>query len=222
MKTSVRKSAKTICGPATPQKTAKNWHSPQIFGKMSADCIKKWRISASLQVRKSAPPLGGPHWLRTPWAEANRAKRKKESDMIDERTCSFCESTNMAIGHCWTIRGDPIHPWHCRTCGKVETRYASKKAAEKWAQEHGALEYVKTATMEKIEAGKIDVSEFDHMKPCEVCGRRGTSENHHWAPWYLFDAEAEKWPQSLLCRDCHQRWHRIVTPNMGNHGKAPQ
>lgn len=133
---------------------------------------------------------------------------------MSSRACSFCESTDMAIGHCWTVRGDPIHPWYCQRCGQVETRYASKKDAARWANEHGALNYVKTVTMKKIEAGEIDVSDLSHMKPCEVCGERGSSEEHHWAPWYLFGDETDKWPRSVLCRGCHQRWHQTVTPQM--------
>jgi hypothetical protein len=48
---------------------------------------------------------------------------------------------------------------------------------------------------------------------CERCGSRGVEE-HHWAPHHLFD-DSWDWPTSFLCRDCHMRWHRIITPNMG-------
>jgi hypothetical protein len=36
-------------------------------------------------------------------------------------------------------------------------------------------------------------------------------ENHHWAPQSLFP-DAHRWPQSWLCRKCHNRWHQLVTP----------
>ena len=49
---------------------------------------------------------------------------------------------------------------------------------------------------------------------CEVCGAVGT-ETHHWAPRYLFDDDADKWPTAQLCPRCHAHWHRMVTPNMG-------
>ena len=48
---------------------------------------------------------------------------------------------------------------------------------------------------------------------CEVCNNDG-AQLHHWAPWALFGAEADKWPQSYLCPQCHTRWHQIVTPDI--------
>jgi 5-methylcytosine-specific restriction endonuclease McrA len=48
---------------------------------------------------------------------------------------------------------------------------------------------------------------------CEVCGATGT-ELHHWAPIHIFGAEAWLWPTAYLCQKCHNRWHRLVTPNM--------
>ena len=50
---------------------------------------------------------------------------------------------------------------------------------------------------------------------CEVCGHLGV-QVHHWAPRHLFDGEADVWPTSKLCVECHQRWHRLVTPNMAS------
>lgn len=49
--------------------------------------------------------------------------------------------------------------------------------------------------------------------PCERCGSLEGTEYHHWAPSALFD-DADNWPTSYLCRDCHNRWHHIVTPGM--------
>lgn len=51
--------------------------------------------------------------------------------------------------------------------------------------------------------------------PCERCGERGGTEEHHWAPEHLFD-DFDEWPTSFLCRPCHTYWHRIVTPNMSH------
>jgi hypothetical protein len=48
---------------------------------------------------------------------------------------------------------------------------------------------------------------------CEVCGNDG-AQNHHWAPYAFFGNEADNWPQSFLCIDCHSRWHKIVTPHI--------
>lgn len=45
--------------------------------------------------------------------------------------------------------------------------------------------------------------------PCQVCGAFGT-ETHHWAPTAIFGSEAAVWPTAILCRDCHQEWHRRI------------
>lgn len=46
-----------------------------------------------------------------------------------------------------------------------------------------------------------------------ACSVRGCSnpgqELHHWAPRCLF-ADADQWPQSLLCLDHHREWHRTT------------
>lgn len=54
----------------------------------------------------------------------------------------------------------------------------------------------------------------DAWRPCEVCGRVGPVELHHWAPRHLFK-DADSWPTSHLCGPCHLRWHATVTPDMG-------
>jgi hypothetical protein len=41
---------------------------------------------------------------------------------------------------------------------------------------------------------------------CARCGRTDAIELHHWAPWHLF-RDADDWPTSLLCPDCHRLWH---------------
>ena len=71
---------------------------------------------------------------------------------------------------------------------------------------HGKLEIVKTRTAKYLEQRKQTIN-------CEVCNKN-EGELHHWAPYYLFKEESEKWPKSYLCRSCHQKWHNVVTPNM--------
>ena len=51
--------------------------------------------------------------------------------------------------------------------------------------------------------------------PCDRCGENAFLQRHHWAPRALFGwDEAETWPTSDLCQNCHSTWHRIVTPNI--------
>lgn len=51
------------------------------------------------------------------------------------------------------------------------------------------------------------------IESCGRCGSYVSVELHHWAPSYLFD-DSDEWPVSFLCRACHMRWHRTVTPRM--------
>lgn len=49
---------------------------------------------------------------------------------------------------------------------------------------------------------------------CQRCGNR-EAELHHWAPKAIFGkSEAERWPCDYLCKDCHDQWHRLVTPQI--------
>jgi len=54
---------------------------------------------------------------------------------------------------------------------------------------------------------------YSGMELCAVCGSP-TTENHHWAPSYLFADDSNRWPQSPLCPRHHRLWHQMVTPNM--------
>lgn len=48
---------------------------------------------------------------------------------------------------------------------------------------------------------------------CERCGKLG-AEAHHWAPTHIWGSEASDWPISRLCKECHDLWHRVMTPDM--------
>ena len=51
---------------------------------------------------------------------------------------------------------------------------------------------------------------------CQVCGRRGPTEDHHFGPRAVFCEEADDWPSWVLCitmgdeEGCHERWHRLM------------
>ncbi|MFN8147951.1 MAG: hypothetical protein U0R76_10845 [Candidatus Nanopelagicales bacterium] len=46
-------------------------------------------------------------------------------------------------------------------------------------------------------------------EPCARCGTTTGTELHHWAPRNTFP-DADDWPTSYLCRDCHRTWHRTM------------
>lgn len=52
--------------------------------------------------------------------------------------------------------------------------------------------------------------------PCERCGSPYT-ELHHYMPQSLARKarlNPEEWATGYLCDDCHNTWHRIVTPGL--------
>lgn len=56
----------------------------------------------------------------------------------------------------------------------------------------------------------------DHWRAdalCTHCGRRG-AELHHWAPRAIFN-DADSWPMSWLCPDCHRLWHSTMRKAAG-------
>lgn len=126
---------------------------------------------------------------------------------------------------------------HCRNCkeesGYILYRQFSQNAAETflWQCERcntknpgrdPQLFIPKEKIQERLTPEQIE--QLPTIMPglynrCARCGARGV-ENHHWAPQAIFGAEeANKWPQDYLCKDCHDQWHRLVTPQLTTDGK---
>ena len=120
--------------------------------------------------------------------------------------CDKCGSKDIKIGITNIVSGATVYPLYCGDCNKVFTQYIKKNIAQEYERTHGKLKYVETDTAKHIKQKAILIK-------CEVCGK-GEAEKHHWSPRHLFGDEAERWPTAMLCRSCHQRWHKIVTPNM--------
>src|SRR2546422_2883051 len=45
---------------------------------------------------------------------------------------------------------------------------------------------------------------------CTYCGGKNGVQEHHLSPRVLFLDDADEWPRLMLCKRCHNRWHRIV------------
>ena len=120
--------------------------------------------------------------------------------------CNKCGSDDLRVGITTIVSGATVYPVYCGECDKVFTKYIKKNIAKEYENKHGQLKYVETNTAKYLKSKGSLIN-------CEVCGK-AEAERHHWAPSYLFGNESEKWPTSLLCRSCHQRWHNLVTPNM--------
>jgi hypothetical protein len=130
------------------------------------------------------------------------------------KSCPICEGKKIGIGKAENRKADNIYPYYCLNCRHIFSVYASKIKAERHALRCGELEILLTVTQRWISEGKIDLAEDNCMQPCVVCGTSGSTELHHWAPKHLFGLEAYKWPTANLCRACHLRWHKTVTPKM--------
>jgi len=121
---------------------------------------------------------------------------------VDE--CKECGAAAMKVGRACTQSGSEIFPMYCAACGDVTTVYVKKSIALQLP----FVETVKTRTQKFMEKKQIQIA-------CEVC-KKPEGELHHWAPFHIFKDESDHWPTSHLCRACHARWHRLVTPNMSH------
>lgn len=111
-----------------------------------------------------------------------------------ETPCEKCGSISWLIASETNKGGHQIHPLVCGSCGYRSRVCAPKKVVQDHARKAGVvLEYAPS-----VEA-----------RQCEVCGTPG-AEHHHWAPYYLFGPEADRWPKGWLCQSCHARWHRVI------------
>ncbi|HQS98086.1 MAG TPA: hypothetical protein PK823_16510 [Novosphingobium sp.] len=129
--------------------------------------------------------------------------------------CPNCRSKMMIVGQAMRQDGRVIYPYFCGECDLVTTQQANKTELEEHREKWGEPERVYTATERRVMRGEPIVPREKHGKPCEVCGSAENVEVHHWAPAHLFGPESDKWPVGYLCRPCHTKWHRIVTPGMG-------
>ena len=75
----------------------------------------------------------------------------------------------------------------------------------------GKADIYRYFTQEQVDKFPILLPESPNH--CCVCGAKDV-ENHHWAPRAIFKEEAESWPQAWLCRQCHTKWHKMVTPQL--------
>lgn len=122
--------------------------------------------------------------------------------------CKHCGSDNLDLGRAVKQNGDICYPVYCVDCLEVSNHYIKKEVALDYEKTNGKLRDVRTRTSIYNEEDGINIE-------CEVC-KKPEAELHHFAPKHLFGKEATKWPTAYLCRQCHQRWHDLVTPNMSN------
>jgi hypothetical protein len=144
----------------------------------------------------------------------------QQTTIADRWKCA-CGCTQMIIGQAFNIQNRRIYPFVCVECGTVQQQYEKKTVALAEAKRIGRdLPEVKTSTQAnmKIWNGLIALKQ---SLVCEVCQSNDDIQRHHWAPYHLFGEESKNWPTSLLCQSCHDKWHKIVTPNMSHASPRP-
>jgi hypothetical protein len=122
--------------------------------------------------------------------------------------CLNCKVTRKLILHLQLFaNGSENFLWVCPACN---TRNPSRDR-----QFYIPSETVRQhLSAEQIEA--LPIITPDLYTRCARCGNR-TTELHHWAPRAIFgNDECERWPKDYLCKDCHDQWHRQVTPQLVN------
>lgn len=112
-------------------------------------------------------------------------------------SCPECGEQQWIVKKLINQGGSTTYPYVCGNCG-LKTQVCEKKSVVK------NLGYVPEEILPKYQ-----------RSVCEVCGAEG-AQNHHWAPYFIFGEESEKWPKSYLCQSCHEKWHKLVAPNVNN------
>jgi len=87
-------------------------------------------------------------------------------------------------------------PYACSFCGKRTTFFVKKK---------NVPEEILNSEPGKIYQPNLGI--------CQRCNKHTHVEEHHWAP-HKFFKDADEWPKSLLCRECHEEWHSLMTGDL--------
>jgi len=125
--------------------------------------------------------------------ESSDLPRTTEHPHVSGMTCE-CGASEWAFLRFIKADGDDVAVFACVVCGAGgKGSHAVKKSY--------------------IDPTGLPIVKDKRSESCQVCGHFGV-QTHHWAPVHLFGAEAWIWPTANLCVTCHQRWHRLVTPNM--------
>lgn len=121
----------------------------------------------------------------------------------------------------WSVTLSPCVKWHAgHSCGCIDFSVFRHIIANGRTHLVAVCKACRQRRTGPIPGGDWHSSDFPILvddsraaPPCERCGSQDGTERHHWAPHHLF-SDADDWPTSYLCRQCHTRWHQVVTPNM--------
>ena len=124
--------------------------------------------------------------------------------MIQNRPCKRCaRETRQEISSRVVANGVEHFGWWCLEC----RWWTESKLGGYWIPKD-------VLTANGVDLTVVRVAERLDEPRCAKCGARG-AELHHWAPQAIFTTEeANRWPKDYLCKQCHDHWHRLVTPQL--------
>lgn len=120
--------------------------------------------------------------------------------------CNHCgKSKSVKLRRQFAGNGAQQFTWYCLDCDKVannQSPWIKKSLIEQW---------IKSGRLPSIESIPV-IHDYRENHSCEVCHAIG-AEYHHWFPQCFYDdiSDHNDWPGSYLCKDCHDKWHEIVT-----------
>ena len=121
-----------------------------------------------------------------------------------DRNCTCCRFKNIRYPVAKIFSNGRMHVFlQCSRCNNVQGP-VPKKTIVDWGYDLELLPVVE---------------DLRYNATCERC-QAPYAEYHHWMPVHILGREfAETWPKGWLCVDCHQEWHKLVTPDMIKKGR---
>lgn len=121
---------------------------------------------------------------------------------VKQGLCITCKTLQTAKLHLKiSVSGAESFVWVCLTCRRFNPFGGNLFIPSETVVKH--------LTQDQIAA--LPVMMPDAYSRCVVCGER-KAELHHWAPRAIFGDDCEKWPKDFLCKQCHDEWHKKMTP----------
>ena len=90
----------------------------------------------------------------------------------------------------------------CVPCDSIAVR------GRAWISKHG-IDVMALPVRQPAEAS-------DSYAACAVCSNMAILECHHLAPRAQFGAACDRWPTVMVCRTCHEEWHRRMGQPIGD------
>jgi hypothetical protein len=119
--------------------------------------------------------------------------------------CGWCgETTTARLNLQFFANGSVNFLWVCGSC----KRGNPEKSKEHFIPKEKVQGYLTPAQIDGL-----PVLMPQMFNRCVVCGERDC-ELHHWAPRGRFGDDCENWPKDYLCKSCHSKWHKLVTPQL--------